>query len=118
MSVRGYIVREKRIWVDEDKMICYNSNLDCSKLVEYIHEDLEYVINIWHQDDLIEEMLNYGAVDYTNHDFVGDIEMGKEDFECMIEHSKMNFSKEDLDTLNDINNYFKEGNDWLILKCY
>lgn len=114
MSVRAYILRTDDIYVEDKKKIVDKTYPNA---VRYTHEDLEYVINIWHQDDLIEEMLNYGAEDYTNHDFVGEIEMGKEDFECMIEHSEMNFSEEDWESIKDIEEYFKE-NDWLILKCY
>lgn len=115
MSVRGYILRESSIWVTPDKKEIVDR--DYEGAIRYVHEDLEYVINIWHQDDLIEEMLNYGAEDYTNHDFVGDVEMGKEDFECMIEHSEMNFSEEDLESIKDIKKYFDKESDWLILRC-
>lgn len=115
MSVRAYILREDSIWVTPDKKKIVDR--DYKNAIRYVHEDLEYVINIWHQDDLIEEMLNYGAEDYTNHDFVGDVEMGKEDFKSMIEHSEMNFSEEDLESIKDIKKYFDKESDWLILRC-
>lgn len=117
MSVRAYITRETSIWVDEVNKTYYNNN-DGEGLIKYTHTDHEYVINIWHQDRLIQEMLNYGAEDYTNQDFVGDIEMGKEDWDTMLEHCKKIWSPEDWDSINTIDKYFREESDWLILTCY
>lgn len=117
MSIRAYITREKNIWVDEVNKTYYDNN-DGDGLIKYTHTDLECVINIWRQDRLIEEMLNYGAEDYTNDDFVGDIEMSKEDFETMVEHSNMSFTADDLESIKIIKKYFEEGDDWLILTCY
>lgn len=116
MSVRGYIVRERHIWVDEERNLIQHDN-NGENLTKYTHEDLEYAINIWHQDKLIEEMLSFGAEDYTNHDFIGEIEMGKEDWEKMLEYSKRVWDTEDWDSIKLINKYFEED-DWLILKCY
>ena len=117
MSVRAYITREKDIWVDEVNKTYYDNN-DGDGLIKYTHTDHEYVINIWHQDELIEEMLNFGAEDYTNQDFVGVIEMGKEDFYSMINNSDLNFTEDDWDSIEDIRKYFEEESDWLILTCY
>lgn len=118
MSVRAYILREKDIWVDEEsKTFEYNNN-DNKNLVKYTHEDLEYAINIWHQDELIQAMLNYGAEDYTNHDFIGEIEMGLEDFNVMLECCSIIWTQEDWESIKLIQKYFEEGNEWLILKCY
>lgn len=117
MSVRAYILREKMIWVNEDAgFFQYDNNGE--NLTKYVHEDLEYVINIWHQDKLVDEMFKFGAEDYTNHDFIGEIEMGKENFYSMINNSDLEFTDDDWDSIEDIRKYFKEGNDWLILKCY
>ena len=117
MSVKAYILREKKIWVNEDAgFFQYDNNGE--NLTKYVHEDLEYVINIWHQDQLIETMLNYGAEDYTNHDFVGEIEMGSEDFSIMLEHCKIEWTQDDWESIKIIKKYFEEGNNWLILKCY
>ena len=35
----------------------------------------------------------------------------------MIEHSEMNFSEEDLESIKDIRKYFDKESDWLILRC-
>lgn len=116
MSVRAYITREKDIWVDEVNRTYYDNN-DGDGLVKYTHTDEEYCINIWHQDHLIEKLLDYGAEDYSNNDFVGEIEIGFEDFEAFYENTHWE-NKEDIESIKLIKKYFDEGNDWLILKCY
>lgn len=117
MSVRAYIIREKHIWVNEDTgHIQYNN--DGENLTKYTHTDEEFAFNIWHQDKFLEEMFNYGAEDYTNRDFVGEIEMGKEEFECMCENSNMEFTQDDLESIKTIKNYFEEGWNWVTFRCY
>lgn len=117
MSVRAYITREKKIWVNEDRGF-FQYNNDGENLTKYVHTDHEYCINIWHQDELIEDILNFGGEDYTNSDFVGEIEIGKEDFLMMVEHNKRMFSREDIESIKKICDYFAEGHDWLVLTCY
>lgn len=117
MSVRAYIERERSIWVDEVNRTYYDNN-DGEGLVKYTHTDKEFAFNIWHQNEFLEELLNFGAEDYTNQDFLGNIEMSKEDFESMIENSKRILSNEDWESIEVIQNYFKEGWDWIVFDCY
>ena len=117
MSVRAYITREKLIWVNEDAGF-FQYNNDGENLTKYVHTDYEFCLNIWHQDELINLMLEYGAEDYTNHNFVGNFEIGKEEFESMLENERREWSQEDWNSLEKIINYFEEGWNWLVLKCY
>lgn len=117
MSVRAYITREKSIWVDEVNKTYYDNN-DGDGLVKYTHTDYECAINIWHQDRLIEEMLNFGAQDCTNGDFLGTVEMDKESWDTMIEHCGKIWNPEDWDSIKIIDKYFKEESDRLVLTCY
>ena len=117
MSVRAYIAREKLIWVNEERgFFQYDNNGE--NLTKYVHTDYEFVLNIWHQDKLLDMMFAYGAEDYTNNDFIGEIEMGEEEFESMLENEKREWSQEDWDSLCKIIKYFKEGHDWITLTCY
>ena len=116
MSVRAYIIREKKIWVNEDRGF-FQYNNDGENLTKYVHTDEEYCLNIWHQDHLLDTLFDYGAEDYTNQDFIGEIEMGKEDFESFVKYTEWT-DEEDLESIELIQKYFNEGNDWLILKCY
>ena len=63
-------------------------------------------------------MFNYGAEDYTNQDFIGEVEMNKEDFESMLENEKRELSQKDWDSIEKIIKYFEEGYDWITLTCY
>ena len=63
-------------------------------------------------------MFNYGAEDYTNQDFIGEVEMSKEDFESMLESEKRELSQKDWESLEKIIKYFEEGHEWLTLTCY
>mgnify|MGYP006896773386 CR=1 FL=1 len=117
MSVRGYILREKHIWINEETgHIQYNN--DGENLKRYTHQDLECAFNIWRQDNLVDEMFRYGAEDYTNNDFVEEIEMGKEEFESMCKNSSMNFTEDDMESIEIIKKYFEEGWNWVTFKCY
>ena len=51
-------------------------------------------------------------------DFIGEVEMGKEEFESMLENERREWSQEDWDSLGKIIEYFEEGYDWLVLTCY
>lgn len=117
MSVRAYITREKHIWVEEETGF-FQFNNDGENLVKYTHTDEEFAFNIWHQDTLLEEMLDFGAEDYTNNDFVGEIEMGKEEFESMLENSDKKWSEDDLKSIETIKKYFEEGWNWVVFRCY
>lgn len=117
MSVRAYIKRERSIWVDEKNRTYYNNN-NGEGLMKYTHTDNEFAFNIWHQDDFLQTLLDFGAEDYTNHDFVGTIEMGKEDFESMLENCKKEWSADDWKSIKVIQNYFKEGWNWVEFDCY
>lgn len=122
MSVRAYIIREKNIWVNETNMTFQYDNNGPDDLVKYTHTDEEYCINIWHQDKLIDLLIEYGAEDYTNQDLIGEIEMGKNDFESFcenyVETGLGELTNEDLESIDLIKAYFAEGNEWLIFKCY
>ncbi len=115
MSVRAYIIRTKKIWINEDKGF-FQYNNDGENLTRYIHEDEEYAINVWHQEDLIEKMCDYGAEKFVNQDLLGQIEMGKDDFLSMYEME--DFEGDDLESVEVIKEYFNQGNLWLVLKCY
>lgn len=117
MSVKAYITREKMIWVNEDRGF-FQYNNDGENLTKYVHADHEFCLNIWHQDKLLDLMFAYGAEDYTNQDFLGKVEMDKEDFESMLENERREWSQEDWDSLGKIMKYFEEGHDRLILTCY
>lgn len=117
MSVKAYITREKKIWVNEDRGF-FQYNNDGENLTKYVHTEYEYCFDIWHQDRLLDLMFDYGAEDYSNQDFISEIEMGKEDFKSMLENERGEWSQEDLDSLDKIIKYFKEGHDWLILTYY
>lgn len=115
--MKAYITREKKIWVNEDRGF-FQYNNDGENLTKYVHTEYEYCFNIWHQDRLLDLMFDYGAKDYSNQDFISEIEMGKEDFKSMLENERREWSQEDLDSLGRIIKYFEEGNDRLILTCY
>ena len=117
MSVRAYIVREKHIWVNEDRGIIQYNN-DGENLTKYTHTDREFAFNIWHQDEFLKTLLDFGAEDYTNDDFVGTIEMEKEEFESMLENCKKEWSTNDWESVKVIQNYFKEGWDWVTFDCF
>lgn len=110
MSVRAYIVREERIWVDEKNMRCYwnNDNDEFDELKEYVHKSEEECIDVWGQADLINEMFKFGANDYTNNETVGLIEMSYDDFMNMEENSKLEFTDFDRDSLMLMMEYFNE----------
>ncbi|MBR3209102.1 MAG: hypothetical protein IKF82_02420 [Bacilli bacterium] len=114
MSIRAYIVREKNIWVDETSKTYYNNN-DRDNLVRYTHEDLEYAFNLWRQPELLSELQKYGLEEYVNDDFVGEIEIGKEDFNSLVENSNQEWSEDDKESIKIIGEYFEEGNDWFVL---
>ena len=116
MSVRAYITRRKTIWVNEDAgFFQYNNNGE--NLTKYVHESEEYCLNIWHQDELLEELFKWGAEDYTNHDFAGHIEIGLDDFEAFYENTYWE-DLVDIESIDKIKKYFDEGNYWLVLNCY
>lgn len=120
MSIRAYIVREKHIWVNEDRGF-FQYNNDGENLIKYTHTDKEYCLNVSSQMHLIKLMKDYGAEDYTNNDWLGVIEMGREDFESMMENSGvLNSStpEEDFKSLSLIKKYFEEGWRWIVLDCY
>ena len=117
MSIRAYITRKKLIWVNEDAGF-FQYNNDGENLTKYVHTDHEYCFNIWHQNRLLALMFNYGAEDYTNQDFIGEVEMSKEDFESMLESEKRELSQQDWDSLEKIIKYFEEGHEWITLTCY
>ena len=50
MSVRAYIVREQLVWLDIESNLIYKKRTNDKNLKEFVHKDLEYVFNIWHQD--------------------------------------------------------------------
>lgn len=112
MSVRARIVRTDDIYVENKKKIVDKTHPNA---VKYTHEDLKEVINITHQGKLIETMCHYGAEDFTNQDYIGEIEMGKDAFDSMIEQES--FVGDDSDSVDELKEYF-EDNDWLILRCY
>ena len=117
MSIRAYITREKMIWVNEEAGF-FQYNNDGENLTKYVHTDHEYCFNIWHQNRLLVLMFNYGAEDYTNQDFIGEVEMSKEDFESMLENERRDWPQEDWDSLEKIIKYFEEGHEWITLTCY
>ena len=116
MSIKCYIIREKQIFVDEEKHEYHEKRIR-DNLVRYVHEDQEYAFSI-SQERLLETMFNFGAEDYTNDDWLGEIEMGKEDFDIMIEHCGIEWNQQDWDSIKTISEYFKEGYNWVIFKCY
>lgn len=116
MSIRAYIKREKKIWVNEDRGF-FQYNNDGENLTKYVHTDHEYCFNIWYQDGLLAMMFKHGAEDYTNQDFIGEVEMSKEDFESMLEGERREWSQKDWDSLEKIIKYFEEGHDWITLTC-
>lgn len=116
MSVRAYIVREKYIWVNEDRGF-FQYNNDGENLTKYVHQDEEYCINITHQGNLIEEMIYHGANDYTNMDFSGIIEMFKEDFEDMLNDENVHFTEDDMESIEIMKKYFEESS-LMTLNCY
>ena len=117
MSVRAYIVREKHIWVNEDKGFFQHNN-DGKNLTKYTHTDKEFAFNISYQNKLLNELIEFGAEDYTNNNYLGNIEMDRGDFESMLENSKRIWSREDLDSIERIENYFEEGWNWIVFDCY
>lgn len=115
--MKAYITREKKIWVNEDRGF-FQYNNDGENLTKYVHTEYEYCFNIWHQDRLLDLMFDYGAKDYSNQDFISEIEMGKEDFKSMLENERGEWSQEDWDSLGKIMKYFEEGHEWITLTCY
>lgn len=115
--MKAYITREKKIWVNEDRGF-FQYNNDGENLTKYVHTEYEYCFNIWHQDRLLDLMFDYGAKDYSNQDFISEIEMGKENFKSMLENERGEWSQEDLDSLDKIVKYFEEGHKWITLTCY
>lgn len=85
--MKAYITREKKIWVNEDRGF-FQYNNDGENLTKYVHTEYEYCFDIWHQDRLLDLMFDYGAKDYSNQDFISEIEMGKEDFKSMLENER------------------------------
>ena len=116
MSIKCYIIREKQIFVDE-KEHKYHEKRIKDDLVRYVHEDQEYAFSI-SQEKLLETMFDFGAEDYTNNDWLGNIEMSKEDFESMLENSKRIWTNEDWESIKVVQNYFKEGWNWVVFDCY
>lgn len=114
--MKAYITREKKIWVNEDRGF-FQYNNDGENLTKYVHTEYEYCFNIWHQDRLLDLMFDYGAKDYSNQDFISEIEMGKEDFKSMLENERGEWSQEDWDSLGKIMKYFEEGHEWVTLTC-
>ena len=115
MSVKAYIIREKTIYVDEKNKTVHDTRIN-ENLVKYTHEDQEYCFDIWRQEKLLESLLDYGAEDYTNDQFLGTIEIGLDDFEAFDENTYWE-DESDQESINKIRKYF-EDNYWLILKCY
>ena len=121
MSVEAFIVREDVIWVDKERMIIQNNN-DGDNLVEYVHKEEEFCIDIWKQDNLINEMFKYGANDYTNSEYVGIIEMDYDFFYemyvALLDNSEMDLSDDDKDSINKIKEYLDEsGSNVVRLNC-
>lgn len=104
MSVKGYVVTEKSIWVDEKNMSFQYEKGE--NLVEYTHIDEEFFINIWKQGELFEKLLEYGH-DFTNNQCCGTIEMHYDIFLDMLEENTFE-EENDKDSINIINKYFDE----------
>lgn len=104
MSVNGYVVREKSIWVDEENMSFQYEKGD--DLVEYTHTDKEFCIDIWKQDKLFEKLLEYGN-DFTNNQCCGTIEIHYDIFLDMLEENTFEDGN-DKDSIKIINKYFDE----------
>ena len=121
MSVRAYIVREQLVWLDIESNLIYKKRTNDKNLKEFVHKDLEYVFNIWHQDKLLDILFKNGACDFTNNDYICTIEIEKEYFDELIKNinnNRYSLTNDDLDSINLMKKYFDEGNDYLVLECF
>ena len=115
MSVRAYITRETVVYIDDNDTV-YRKAPEGIATKKFIHTDEEFCINVWHQDHLIQLILDYGGDDYTNDDWVGEIEIGLDDFDALYDNES--FEGDDLESIEKIRKYFDEGNWYLTLNCW
>lgn len=109
MSIRAYIFDENEVDSDKEGFKKYE-----------VYQETEPLFNLWKTTHIL-DLFRYFGFDGTNEDCVGELEIMDEQLEEFLENKKentKNWSDYDLETLEKIINYFKDGYWILRLRCY